>query len=693
MPSFTFTSPEGKSYTVNGPDGATPEQAFGILQQQIGSRQSASKPQAEVGAGRAALEGYLKGASGNFSDEVYGASKASGLPDVLGGFRAPVGAARLAYEYLSGQSGDASQVYDKAVAEKRDLQKRAEEQHPTAFTAGDVTGNVAGLLALPIGGAAGAATLGGRAIRGAATGAAVGGIYGAGEGTGLEDRITRGAGGALIGGAVGGVAAPAVEGVVAGAKALAAPAISAARGIMNPEAEAARRVVSALKRDSQTGSAGLTPSEMIAARAQGAPVANMDMGGETTRALGRSAANTSPEARSALDKTINDRFASQGDRATDAVQSLVRTPANAGMTREALQQAADRSRAPYYNQAFRDGANGVWDAELQNLSTSPVMQAAIKDATASISNKTATGRAMQSQAANGTPTLEFWDQVKRNLDSRYSVLSRQGDKEAAADVQAIKSALVSKLDAAVPSYATARGVAAELFKASDALDAGEKFVNSTMKNADFAKAIGKMTPEERTLFGEGFASKLIDKIGETGSRRNVINEIMKSPAARDRVRLALGPQGLEKLDAFVSREGIMDRWRGAIQGNSTTARQLIEAGLAGGAYGAYSGNWDASTIMAGALAFGARRTQFKIDQRVAQKVGEMLASDDPRVLAKGLNIVSSNGPMSKALAATEDYLSRLTGQQSGTLSAPALQLPAPSRADNDQPAIPRPPGQ
>lgn len=35
MPAFKFTSPDGKQYTVNGPDGATKEQAFAILQQQI----------------------------------------------------------------------------------------------------------------------------------------------------------------------------------------------------------------------------------------------------------------------------------------------------------------------------------------------------------------------------------------------------------------------------------------------------------------------------------------------------------------------------------------------------------------------------------------------------------------------------------------------------------------------------------
>lgn len=35
MPSFEFTSPEGKTYTVAGPDGATKEQAFQMLQTQI----------------------------------------------------------------------------------------------------------------------------------------------------------------------------------------------------------------------------------------------------------------------------------------------------------------------------------------------------------------------------------------------------------------------------------------------------------------------------------------------------------------------------------------------------------------------------------------------------------------------------------------------------------------------------------
>lgn len=37
MPSFEFTSPDGKKYTVDGPEGATQEQAFAILQKQLAS--------------------------------------------------------------------------------------------------------------------------------------------------------------------------------------------------------------------------------------------------------------------------------------------------------------------------------------------------------------------------------------------------------------------------------------------------------------------------------------------------------------------------------------------------------------------------------------------------------------------------------------------------------------------------------
>jgi DnaJ-domain-containing protein 1 len=43
MPTFIFTSPEGKVYEVTGPEGATKEQAWGILQQKLGAAAASHK--------------------------------------------------------------------------------------------------------------------------------------------------------------------------------------------------------------------------------------------------------------------------------------------------------------------------------------------------------------------------------------------------------------------------------------------------------------------------------------------------------------------------------------------------------------------------------------------------------------------------------------------------------------------------
>ena len=50
MPKFTFTSPDGQKYTVNGPDGATEAQAFDILQKQLAAAPApAEAPKTTIG--------------------------------------------------------------------------------------------------------------------------------------------------------------------------------------------------------------------------------------------------------------------------------------------------------------------------------------------------------------------------------------------------------------------------------------------------------------------------------------------------------------------------------------------------------------------------------------------------------------------------------------------------------------------
>lgn len=577
---------------------------------------------------------------------------------------------------IGGEFGD----YRENMQRQQEIDAYDTENHPIARTAGQV----AGAVALPVRAAPAGATFLARVGHSAAIGGGMGAAYGFGSGDGgLEERVPRAFRG-LWTGALGGGAAPvALSGIGKGAQAI-GNKFGILRGAVAPEAEAARRVSSALSRDSAAGSQGLSRAELAAAQADGVPVVVGDMGGEATRALARSATNTSPEARDVLTRVVSDRFAGQSGRIADDVASLSPLGANATASLDQLKAAAQAANRPAYAKAYAQGARGVWDADLAQLVRAPDLADAIRKASRTGANKAVAdgfkpvanpfvideaGNAVLRTAKDGSqaiPTLQFWDHVKRNLDDTINAARRSGNGNAASDAIALKEMLVAKLDQAVPSYADARRGAASFFGAEDALEAGQKFVTAVGKNADFAKAISKMSEPEKKLFAEGFSSALSSRIRELSDRRDIIGAIFSSPASRERVRMALGLEGMAKLEARMRVESIMDSLRTAVKGNSTTVRQLAEAGMAGGLAGGLAGGWDPKTISMGALLGAvARRGVIKVDERVARNVGDMLASNDPKVIEKALSLAARQPPIMKMLKGAEEYLVRIGGYTGG----------------------------
>ncbi len=638
----------------------------------------------------AAARGAASGLTANFYDELRGLVEASGaspkdpasIYNLIGG----------AVKYWTGEP-EAQKAYDTATTRERAETKAAEEQHPIA----SIAGNVAGAVALPLGAAANAATLPGRMATGAAVGAGFGGASGAGEGSGGIDRLSRAASGAAIGGAVGGALPVAVEGVIRGARAAAAPVANTLRGIRNPEDEAARRVATSIQRDMQadpTAVSRLTPQEFAASRSSGGPATIMDVGGETTRALARSAANTSPEGRAALGRTINDRFEGQSERVTGWLRNTFHFP-DANAQSQALTDAAKSVNKPAYAKAYAEGRAGVWDDELSELSQAPIVQDAVAAATKQAKNKSAGGPINASTPArwinNGKPTLEFWDLVKRQIDQEINVAKRAGKNEDVGTLTEVKNTIVGKLDAAVPSYAKARSGAAHFFDAQDTLEAGKNYVTKNVPNSDVRRALGHMTPLERQLFQDGFVSEFTANLGKIGDRRSVLNKIAESPAAREKLEIALGKDKAAELEAGLRVEGIMDLARNAVQGNSTTARQLAELGLAGGTYGLGTGgdllNPNPSALVNAALVYGAAKGKGKINENVSRKVAEMLTSSDPAKLLQGIRVVTRNQNLFNSLRSVDKGLARVGGEQSG--GVPLLQAAGVGRAE-DQPNVQRP---
>lgn len=599
--------------------------------------------------------------------------------------------------------------YDENVKAER---AKNEQIHPAI----SIPGEVAGAMMIPLGAAASGATMGARMLRGAGVGSVFGAVQGAGSGTDIPDRAARAGVGLVAGAALGGAAPPIVEGIIQGGSALARPVANAIRGAFNPEGEASRRVFTAMQRDAQADPQAisrLTPQEFTSASQQGGPATLMDMGGDLTRRVADSAAITSPEGGTAINQAINNRFEGQAGRITDWLRNTFNFP-NAHAQQAAIENVSRTVNRQSYDLAMRQGAGGVWGAELQRLAGAPAIQEASHAAIPSLANRGITegfraprqnplsfdgetGLASLSTLPNGSqrvPDLRFWDQVKKNLDGMIGKAETQQNTAKVAELTGVKNELVNNLDRLVPSYARARAGAAHFFGAENALEAGQNFVTAKLGNQEARAALGRMTPQERQLFQDGFVDRYIQTINGVADRRSVLNKIAESPEAREKLNMVLGTQRSAELETHLRVEGIMDLARGAVQGNSWTAKRLYDLGLAGGAgLGAHGGySMDPQEMTYGAVLAAISSGGKKIDQRVASRVAQLLVSNDPRSLQLGITIASRNTRILDNLRGVDRRIAGASGEGVPKIGFSSAQMPSVSAA-SDQPEIPRPEGQ
>jgi hypothetical protein len=413
----------------------------------------------------------------------------------------------------------------------------------------------------------------------------------------------------------------------------------------------------------------LSPEQVREANVAGLPLAIADVG-ERTRALARSAANTSPEGRAALQEFVQERFEAQSPRIATYIRDMT-GGGNATEDLERIQDIARRANRPAYRAAYAAGESGLWTPELERLASSPAVRSAMQAAVdrgrdravaegmgAFNPGVTFENGIMQFGRGRGAPpypTAQFWDYTQRELRDMQSAVRRAGRNEEAGALGTLHRSLLAELDDANPAFARARQGASQFFGAENALEAGQNFVRSSANIQEAQCALARMRPAERELFARGYASNLADVVERSGDNRNVLNAaFFNNGAARQRTLMALGPDRARRLEALLRAERVADWARTAISGNSTTAGQLMEMGLAGGATAGAEGlldqNFSPSHILSAALLWGAARrgAQF-IDQRVARRVGELLTSSDRNSIARGIQLVTRNPTLFGAL--------------------------------------------
>ncbi|RYE60938.1 MAG: hypothetical protein EOP20_01100 [Hyphomicrobiales bacterium] len=679
MPTFNITAPSGKKYRITGD---TAEGALAALQQsglEDGEASSGLDAQQLSGLerGKALAAARMRGedvALPGISDAAaadprsnqplednalhriaaFTTAGVNGVPIVgpalTAGVNATAGAARALTDGTS---------FGDEYARNQELTGDLAEQFPNTALAGKLTGNIAAML--PVGATAlGARALGmsqaGLGARVLASGASASAIDAADttvRGGSLNDIVYN----AGVAGLLGGGVPIAGHLLKSGYRAVADGIGSRLRGAINPEQVAGERVGKAITADrANPGERVLGPADDASAIANGQPLLNIDRGGETTRALGRVAANTNPEARATISNLADERFAGQGDRGIDFVKRIMGGNVDDLGLQERIKDIARITNAKAYRAAEASpAAQQVWDADLAQLMQSPAVQRAAREATARSANRVAVsggtavdnpftfvnGRAVLKKQANGTtavPSLRFWDQVKRNLDGQIGEALTK-DRSLAGDLQAINKTLVSKLDGLVPEYQAARRGAAAAFGADDAVDAGKIYARQVGNVPEMERAIAKFTPAEKKAFEVGYASEIVDKIRATNDRTSAVR-MFKSPEMRAKFDMALGPQKTKELEAFVRVEDAMDKVRGAM-GNSTTARQLYEmAGIGaiggGASYATGDPKYMAYAAAVGLTKFALRQGTAKVDERVMKKVADLLVSSDPKAIEKAI---------------------------------------------------------
>jgi hypothetical protein len=422
-----------------------------------------------------------------------------------------------------------------------------------------------------------------------------------------------------------------------------------------------------------------------------------DVGGEPARALARSAANISPEARQTLNQAITPRFQQQGERVSSTVQDMFPENLDYASNLEALNNLAREQNAPAYKRAFEQGSTGVFSPDLYTLTQASAVRKAMQGVPARASNRQAIETLQQGstepiinpfdfdQAGNliakqgmkaSDANLAYWDTVRQNLDTRINeMVARNQTGGELNDLMSLRTSLNNALDNIVPSYEAARGTASKFFDAEDAYQAGMNFgsFNNPKKISQAQQAYNQYNPAEQELFARGYAANLLGKINSAKDNQSIINSAFAaSPTARAKNAMALGPERANALETQLQYEKIMDALRPAVQGGSTTARQLAEYGLAGAAGSALSGNLPTTPEgLAGALTgIALRAGKGNIDASVARNVANLLTSKDPMVLQRLMSMSVKQPQALNVLRTLSENLGSRVGIAAGEAQNP-----------------------
>lgn len=505
---------------------------------------------------------------------------------------------------------------------------------------------------------------------------------------------------------------------------------------------AQNELVDMIASDIRRGVSPMTMQQFEEAQARGVPVTALDLAGpETRKRIGISAEKTpgAQEAAADYNAFLNQRTAETGQRVSGAIESVIGHPVNVTALSDAVEQAGKDVRNSIYEITRAEPAAQSIPNSLigMDLISRPAIQDAMRQAIETAKNnprwniippKVVPGTpareaqavygpsgfreypavpAGPSQVTNGN--LAFWDQVKRELDSKWTNASAQRNTTEASTFLANKNDLVKKLDDTVKSYKETRDLASETFHAATAPEAGYNFLTKmdAFKRGDAVKAFNSYTPEQKELFAIGAAHRIGEMASTPGELSKLAKNLTEDKNFRSMVAMSLGPQRFEQIYGTLLSENVLSKAKELKfieQQSGVTGAGMAGAAIGAGADAAMAGSLMlspgmATNVILGAAAGAAGKTFMNaMERKIAAKIVPMatdpaqaaelgrLATSSPavaQVLQKLAGIM--NNRLITATSATNtvsDRTKRATGGRAGGMTADML-IKAAERAKKD----------
>jgi hypothetical protein len=439
MPKFTIKSPDGATYVVNAPEGATEAQALKFAQTQHATAKPAGPPK------RTALQ-----TAGDFAGDVVD----NFLPNWGDEIAAIPDAAKAA---VTGKPIGAA--FAQGKKDFKSHQAQYDKEHGNLAWASTI-GGLGASLALPAGRVAGGASMLAKVAHGAAVGAGYGAVSGAGAGEGAADTVHQAVRSAGAGALTGGLIAPATTGALAVARrARNIPGVeTAARTLGNiPRAVMRRPLVAPGQRAAEQADRFMadtlnTGHVQEGMGRQGAASTPEVIAGEVQRRanLGVPAmpADVTPQARNLTSwasrgmgpgqsRVLAALEARKAEESARARRHVINTMGDVGDPIQQMEQhvqAAKARAAPAYQEAYAQPM--VVTPEIEGIMRTPAFQDALPHAVRNIRNAqrnpTELGFRLDADGnyeGVNTLTTEAYDQVTRAMrDSGRAAMDKSGFK-------------------------------------------------------------------------------------------------------------------------------------------------------------------------------------------------------------------------------------------------------------------------